>query len=200
MDVDLPEKDHMLTRTIHLVTPLLIVFLSVMTCKDSSEEARSIGAPEKNRTIGGKLLQFTPKEMSALPVASLDGGMIDPIADGKGNVLLINLWATWCPPCVEEMPSLKNLDNIMQGKKFRIYAISMGESRTPVEKFRNSRKLPFHILLDSSQSLFDLWGLESLPTTLVLDKKGRIRYMAMGSLSWDHPDVVKRLDELITED
>jgi thiol-disulfide isomerase/thioredoxin len=114
----------------------------------------------------------------------------------KGKIVLLNFWATWCPPCRAEMPSIEALHKKMQGKDFAIVGVSVGEQRGTVEKFIASQKFTFPIYLDSSGSLGAAFNARSIPTTYILDKEGRAIAGMVGSRMYDGPEVVGLFEEL----
>tara|TARA_X000000368_G_scaffold129578_1_gene101886 strand:+ start:614 stop:1156 length:543 start_codon:yes stop_codon:yes gene_type:complete len=105
----------------------------------------------------------------------------------KGSYILINFWATWCAPCVKEIPSLNNLYNKFKDKKnFKMIAINIGQSKAAVKKFLFDKSLPieFAVLLDEKMELSD-WNIQAIPTTFLVDEKGKIIYKVEGEKEWD---------------
>tara|TARA_B100001059_G_C17360167_1_gene344720 strand:- start:15 stop:557 length:543 start_codon:yes stop_codon:yes gene_type:complete len=105
----------------------------------------------------------------------------------KGSYILINFWATWCAPCVKEIPSLNNLYNKFKYKKnFKMIAINIGQSKEAVKKFLLDKSLPieFTVLLDEKMELSN-WNVQAIPTTFLVDEKGRIIYKVEGEKEWD---------------
>ncbi|MFY0677031.1 MAG: TlpA family protein disulfide reductase [Neptuniibacter sp.] len=105
----------------------------------------------------------------------------------KGKVILLNFWATWCPPCIKEMPSMERLRNQLSGKPFEVVAINVGESPTTVSSFmlELDTELTFPILLDQDAKSFGQLGLRGLPMTLILDHEGNIIEKVLGGRDWD---------------
>ena len=105
----------------------------------------------------------------------------------KGSYTLINFWATWCSPCVKEIPSLNSLYKKFKNKKnFKMIAINIGQSKEVVNKFLLDKSLPieFTVLLDENMVLSD-WNVQAIPTTFLVDKKGQIIYKVEGEKEWD---------------
>jgi thiol-disulfide isomerase/thioredoxin len=121
------------------------------------------------------------------------------LSDYRGRVVLLNFWASWCPPCIYEMPKLVSLQKRLADKPFVILAINVGEKKYKVGKFSKLIELDLPVLLDTSKNVFRAWGLETLPTSFVIDADGRMRYRAYGDPGWDEDHVVSVMDELITE-
>jgi peroxiredoxin len=117
------------------------------------------------------------------------------LSDYRGNVVFLNFWATWCPPCVIEMPSMQKLHRWFKDKNFVMVAINSQETDARVKSFFDKYKLSFTALLDSSgETWFDV---NAFPTTFVLDKQGRIIGRALGPREWDSQASVALFDYLI---
>jgi peroxiredoxin len=113
----------------------------------------------------------------------------------KGTVVLVNFWATWCPPCREEIPSMAALNRIMTGKPFRMLAISIDQGgKGAVSDYFNRSGISLPALLDSDGKVGNLYGITGVPETFVIDKSGVIIKKVVGPLDWSSPDVVKFLD------
>jgi len=119
--------------------------------------------------------------------------------DFHGRVVLVNFWASWCPSCIREMPGLERLRKKLNGQPFEVLAINVGEPKYRVWKFVKLIGLDLPVLLDSQKETFRSWGGSVLPTSFLLDREGRIRYVVQGDLEWDSEDVVLLIKELINE-
>ena len=116
------------------------------------------------------------------------------------QVVLVNFWASWCPPCVEEMPSMQRLSEKLPEDAFLILGVNIAESKTVVEKFLSEKiKIDFPILLDSDGEVMRQWNVMAFPTSFVIDKRGKIRYALFGSIEWDTPEIIKTLEKLLDE-
>lgn len=105
----------------------------------------------------------------------------------KGKVILLNFWATWCPPCIKEMPSMQRLRDQMEDQPFEIVAINVGETATTVSSFmlELDTELTFPILLDQEAKSFGQLGLRGLPMSLILDQQGNVIEKVLGGRDWD---------------
>lgn len=121
----------------------------------------------------------------------------------KGKVLLVNFWASWCPPCVHEMPSMQALDNKLNktySGKFKILAINMAEDSNTINTFLKTKvSVDFNILLDTNGAALKQWKIFAFPTSFIIDKKGNIRYAIYGGIDWLDTDVVNKIKQLINE-
>jgi len=125
------------------------------------------------QTIDKTAVDFALKELNGQTVR---------LSDQKGKVVFLNFWATWCPPCREEMPSIQRLHQRLGNTDFIILAVSLdqGDIRSFVKKGNYS----FKILLDPKGEIGRKYGVTGIPTTYIIDKNGAIRQKAVGSRDW----------------
>ena len=114
----------------------------------------------------------------------------------KGSVVFLNFWATWCPPCLQEMPAMERLAQQMKGKPFVILAVNQGESQEVVKAFLKRRGFTFTLVMDESGDIGASYIASALPTTYIIDRDGLVVGRAKGGREWDHPDMVQWLSEL----
>ncbi len=127
-----------------------------------------------------------PQAAKDFTVPTLDGRTFR-LADYKGKAVLLNFWATWCPPCREEMPSMERLYQRYKDKGFVILAVSIDAQGAPVViPFVKEYKLTFLIGLDPKMAVADRYGLRALPTSFLVDKKGALVGVALGPREWDN--------------
>lgn len=119
------------------------------------------------------------------------------LAEARGKVVLVNFWATWCPPCRKEMPSMERLWKRLGDKNFIIYAVNVGESAEDVGIFAFEHELSFPVLLDLDADTVRQWRVRGLPTSFLLDTQGRLAYQAIGERDWDDPAIVKTVQDLM---
>ena len=145
------------------------------------------------RATAAQLLQkitgAPPAEAFALP--NLDEQTIK-LSDLKGKVLIVNFWATWCPPCRKEMPSMQRAWEKVKDKGVVLIGIHVGGNSDKVWDFTGRYNLTFPILIDKRGTTSKKWKTIGLPTTFVVDPKGRKIYRAIGGREWDD-------DELLTQ-
>ena len=115
----------------------------------------------------------------------------------RGKVVLINFWATWCPPCRAEMPSMQRLKTKMAGKPFVILAVDMGETEAEVSAYIRQIKTDFTVLLDKDGRALKAWKVFAFPTSYIVDVQGNIRYGLYGASEWDAADKVEKITQLL---
>jgi len=123
------------------------------------------------------------------------------LSDYRGKVVLLNFWATWCPPCIREMPSMERLHQQVNADDFKVLAVNQMEDVDQVFAFTGQLEVDptFEILFDSESKVSRDYAVRGLPTTYLIDKRGNIRYRAVGGREFNHPEVVKIIDQLINE-
>lgn len=114
------------------------------------------------------------------------------------DVLVVNFWATWCAPCLVEMPSMANLHDRYRRRGVRVVAITDEESQT-VRRFLDQNPYPFTILIDHDGDMAGRLGIWAVPWTLVLDSRRRLVHFHQGARRWDTPDVLQSLDRILSE-
>ncbi len=115
-------------------------------------------------------------------LTSLDGATVS-LSDYQGKVVLVNLWATWCPPCREEMPALQAFYEEYQANGFILIAIDQGETLKEVDPFVGEFGLTFPVWLDPASMAGAEFNTMNLPSSYVIDRSGRIRLMWIGGIS-----------------
>lgn len=119
----------------------------------------------------------------------------------RGKVILLNFWATWCPPCRREMPSMERLHLSMAEDDFMVIAINQMEDMDHVFAYTGQLDVDptFTILFDTDSEVSRTYEAKGLPTTYLIDKQGMIRYRAIGGREFDHPEVIRLIEELLQE-
>lgn len=141
-----------------------------------------------------------PRDLLSPPFVD-GGGRNLTLADFRGRVVLLNIWATWCVPCREEMPTLDALQARLGGEDFQVLPLSIDRAGLPVvRRFYEEiglQNLGIY-LADSTRAMIALGAL-GLPTTLLIDRAGRERGRLVGPAQWDSPEVVAQMQTLIGE-
>ena len=126
-------------------------------------------------------------------------GKTHTLAEYRGKVVLVNFWATWCPPCRAEMPSIERLYASMKGKPFVVLALDQGESVDSVFAFMGqlSPSPTFSVLLDGKTQTAHAFGVMGIPSSYLIDKQGRIVAQAIGGRDYDSAAMRTLLDRLM---
>ena len=168
------------------------VALSVFTgCGSSSaaDEGRAAGAQTQEAQNAGHGLvgEAAPK----FAVKNLTGE--DVAVEAKGKPYIINFWATWCPPCQAEIPDLAAF-HAAHKDAVDFYAVNLQEEAAPVQKFMAERKADLPVVLDAQGTAANLYGVRAIPTTVVVDKEGKVVYRKTGGVTKEElEDVINKL-------
>ena len=143
------------------------------------------------------LLDPVPEQPEA-PGFELQGpdGKTYSLADMRGQPVIVNFWATWCPPCRAEMPSMQRAWEQLDGQGVMVVAVNVGERKEEIDAFVEQVQVDFPLPMDTDMSVSQSWPMRGLPTTFVVDADGRLVYRAQGEREWDDPallDLVRGL-------
>ena len=129
----------------------------------------------------------------------LNGQQIS-LYDHRGKVVLVNIWATWCPPCRQEMPSMQKLYERFKGKNLEILAVSIDSTgREAVAPFMRTMKLTFPALLDPKEDIRSLYGITGVPESFIIDKEGIVVEKIIGPIDWATPKAFQFFQDLINK-
>ncbi len=136
------------------------------------------------------------KPLPDLSFTALDGGKVS-LSSFKGKVLFVNIWATWCAPCRDEMPSMQKLYEQMKGENFEMVAISIDkDGKKAVAPFVKELGLTFPVLLDAEQKSSAPFKITGVPETFLVNQEGIILHHVVGPTTWDRPVIVNALKTL----
>lgn len=139
-----------------------------------------------------------PIELPEMTIPALAGGSVSN-KDFIGKITLLNFWASWCPPCRSEMPSIERLHHAMNGTDFQIVAVNVGERSAQVADFISKSKYTFPIYLDESNRLSSAFASRGIPVTYIINKEGQMTAMRTGAMEFDHPGLITLFKELADE-
>jgi thiol-disulfide isomerase/thioredoxin len=137
---------------------------------------------------------------SSLPVVSREGKKVN-LAKVRGKVVLVHFWATWCPPCVEEIPELDKFWAHFKGNpKIELYSVSVDDTWEAIDEFR--KKTPFELPLyrDPESSTAHKFGTSKFPETYIANGEGRILYHLAQAIDWDSPEVMQNVQALLAKE
>ena len=144
---------------------------------------------------GGGLEPYRNKAEPAFSLADL-AGKTHSLSDYRGKVVLVNFWASWCPPCIHEMPELQKLKRHFADRPFEVLTINVAEQKHKVSQFSRSIKLDLPVLLDVSSRTYNRWNVDMLPTSFLVDVHGQIRYRVRGNPGWDDTDTLSAINAM----
>ncbi len=131
-----------------------------------------------------------------LVLQDLDGKQ-QRLSDYKGKVVAVNFWATWCPPCRKELPSMQHTYHALHNDGLEILAVNVGENWDTVAPFLENFDIKFPVLLDQDSNAIERWKVLGLPTTFLIDENGRITHRINGGRDWDDADFRRELKKII---
>ncbi len=115
----------------------------------------------------------------------------------RGKVVIVNFWATWCEPCIEEMPSLEKLMSRLPRDSATVLAVNLGEREVRIKSFVQKTGITFPVLLDRDGVAKKAWKVGGVPATFVLDAKGKVRYSHVGSLDFGDANIEAQIVRLL---
>lgn len=114
----------------------------------------------------------------------------------RGQIVVLNFWATWCPPCVEELPSLITMQDRMKAKGVVVLGVSIDGDEDAYHRFLKLRNVNFMTVRDPEEKVATLYGTSGWPETYVIDRKGVLRRKFVGPVDWTSPEVMDFLSKL----
>lgn len=139
-------------------------------------------------TVGSPAANFTLKDLN---------GKNHKLSDYRGKLVVLNFWATWCPPCRAEIPSMERTYEALKGRGLTIVGVEVGEGWETVQGFVEQIGAKYPILLDTSSAVSHQWHVVGLPTSYVIDPQGRIVETIVGGRDWSTPAMRDRLIKLL---
>ncbi len=118
------------------------------------------------------------------------------LSELRGKVVVLNFWATWCAPCVEEMPSLVQLQQRFKDKSLTVVGVSIDVDGDAYHKFLKDYKIDFLTVRDPDQKTSNLYGSFKWPETYIIDRNGTVRRKFIGPVEWSQPEIVDFLSKL----
>lgn len=127
-------------------------------------------------------------------------GNVHRLGDFRGQVVVLNFWATWCPPCIDEMPSLEKLHQAFAERGVAVLAVSVDERFSDVPKFVGKLGLTFSILYDEGKKTSRKYQTFKYPETYILDREGRLKSKVVGPRDWAAPSVIRDMVDLLKDE
>jgi peroxiredoxin len=152
------------------------------------------GNPAGLKGIGGQRV-----EASVFQLPDMSGKTVS-LSDYRGKVVFLNIWATWCAPCRQEMPEIQSLYRKMDPEKFAVVTVSVDRGgREDVANFFRNHQIEVPVLLDQENKVVALYGVTGFPETFLIDKKGRLVERYIGPRNWVADNMMARYRELLNE-
>lgn len=155
---------------------MLTASVLLSACNRGSRPPR-VGAPAKDFTV-----QDSDRTVS--------------LTQFRGQVLVLNFWATWCPPCTQELPSMMDMQDRLKGRGVTVLGVSIDVDSDAYHRFLKQRSVNFLTVRDPDQKVAGLYGTSVWPETYVIDREGRLRRKFIGPINWDSPEVIQFLSKL----
>ena len=148
------------------------------------------GLPEakKKVTVGDTALEFSLPDLQ---------GKVQTLP--KGDVILLNFWATWCPPCRQEMPSMVALSKKYAAKGLKVVAVSVDRDAKALKDFVLEYKLPFLVLHDVDSAVAESYGVYRYPETFLIDREGHVQAHLVGAIEWMSAPMQKNIEDLLND-
>lgn len=127
------------------------------------------------------------------------GGENVRLEDLRGEVIMLNFWASWCGPCRQEMPHMDAIEQEFRDYGFRVLAVNVDQNRKDAERFLDAVPVDFTILLDQDSTVSELYDVQAMPTTVMIDRNGQARYVHHGYQPGYEDDYRTQIRELIRE-
>jgi cytochrome c biogenesis protein CcmG, thiol:disulfide interchange protein DsbE len=125
------------------------------------------------------------------------GGKSERLSDLKGKVVVLNFWATWCPPCVEETPSLNRLQKYIDSRGGMILGLSIDEDGAAYEQFLRDQNVVFPTYRDATKKTASDYGTSIFPETYIIDRHGKIARKFVGEQQWDSAEMLAYFDAVL---
>lgn len=164
----------------------MVVALLLVVCKTLIAETRNQTLPELTEPFNAPNFTLQGEE-----------GKTYRLKDYRGKVVILNFWATWCPPCREEMPSMERAwKKVKDDNDIAILAINVGEDADTIFEFMGHYPVTFPLLMDIDGNVVKQYPVRGLPTTYIIDPAGMVTHRAVGSREWDAPALLQQLKDL----
>lgn len=170
-------------RALRPLAPLFLVAAFLFSCaKPDSQPVAVRGMPAPD---------FKVKDINGKPIS---------LSSLKGDVVLVNFWATWCGSCKEEKPYMHRLYNLMENNhRFHMVTILFRDDLDSARLYMSRNSCPVPVYSDPGAKAYRKYGLTGVPESFIIDKQGVLREKVIGPLKWDSPEVVAYFEKLLAE-
>ena len=161
----------------------------------SFEPVKELDIKEATVSIKG-LVEIAERIAPNFELTDVAGKTIN-LKEKRGKVVLLNFWASWCPPCVKEIPSMNRLAESFDADKFEIVSVNFKESPETIKAFLKSVQVDFPVLIDLDGKVSDSYEIFAFPSSFIIDAQGRLRYSVNAAIEWDEPEVKNIIHSII---
>ena len=159
---------------VNIVVAMMLIVGGIVVLFWMGEQGAEKSTPAQSAQMGATAPDFQLPSLTGEPIT---------LSDYQGQVILVNTWATWCPPCKAEMPAIHEFYQLHQNDGFVVLAINSQEDAATVQRFINAQGFTFPVLLDTQASVLNQYKVRGLPTSFVIDRDGVIRYVHTGAIT-----------------
>ncbi len=191
------ESTQEITQTIKALAPNIKKMISVLDKHHFPDKAIPLQSTHVNISgIDHSIKAYKGNDTPGSIKLSDAYGNIFEKKNYKGQVTLVNFWATWCPPCVQEIPSLNRLKKRMEGLPFELISINYAEDKKTILDFMKEVNVEFPVLLDHNGDFAKKWNVMAYPSTFIISPEGKIKYGVNAAIEWDAPEVINKIKSL----
>ena len=178
-------------NTLSVIFALCAIFLIFLPSKAEAQVSA-----EAARALRDANIHLEQKIADDFTLPLLAGGNA-ALSSYRGKVVILNFWATWCQPCLNEMPSMETLYQRFNAQGLEILAVDIGQSASTVRQFIRRAGYTFPVMLDSANRVSSVYQIRAIPTTYIIDREGKIIGYVLGSIMWDNQRVIAAIDALL---
>lgn len=177
-------------KTLLIMATVLALIAATYLADQATRLPRKNAVKASNPDIGAPAPEVTLKDLDGKDVS---------LSQYKGQVVLVNFWATWCDPCRDEMPSIGRLRAALGGQRFEVLAVNLGEPESRIRAFRQKLSMDFPVLLDRDTAVAKAWNARILPASFIVGPDGRIAFSHLGELDWSQESVRQKIANLLAK-
>lgn len=186
-------------KPLYVLFTAVVLFGSPFLLSAQEEEIENLSEAQRILYREGFGVPQNPMEAPDFTLKDLSGNSVT-LSDMQGKVVLLNLWATWCPPCKKEMPSMEELYRDLPRDEFTILAVAAPnaprESLAQIESLIENNDYTFPVLLDEDMRVNGTYGTGSIPTSWIIDPEGMLAARLVGAVDWKKEAIVSALSKL----
>ncbi len=192
------EPTEEMINNIKLLSPNIRKMIAVLEKHDIPDKPIPLKRIKiKNSGIDNSIKAFKGNDIpNAIKLLDASGNTFNK-DDFKGQITVVNFWATWCPPCVQEIPSLNRLKREMTGLPFELISINYAEDKETILNFMEQVNVEFPVLLDHNGDFAKKWKVITYPSTFIIDPSGKIKYGVNAAIEWDDPEFINTIKSLL---